>query len=127
MAASLNKVMLIGNLTDDPEMKYMPSGTAMTKFRIAINRSYKDSSGETQEDVVFCPIVVWGKTAENCAQYLSKGRSVFVEGRLSIRTFDDSEGERRRYTEVVANSVQFLGSKPGGSSSAAFDEEEAPF
>ena len=112
MAASLNRVILIGNLTADPEMRYTPSGTARTRFSIAINRQYKDSSGQLQEEVTFVPIVVWGSQAENCANYLSKGRSVAVDGRLRIDSFENAEGERRKVVEVVASAVQFLGGAP---------------
>jgi len=139
MAASLNKVILIGNLTADPELRYTPSGTARTRFSIAINRQYKDSSGQLQEETTFVPIVSWGSQAENCANYLSKGRSVAVEGRLRIDSFENAEGERRKVVEVVAQSVQFLGS-PGGrqadsassapstvSEPAAQPDEEVPF
>lgn len=109
MTASLNKVILIGNLTADPELKYTPSGTARTRFAIALNRKYKDAQGALQDEVTFVPIVAWGNQAENCANYLSKGRSVAVEGRLRIDTFETPEGERRKVIEVVAQSVQFLG------------------
>ena len=112
MAASLNKVFLIGNLTADPELKYTPSGTARTRFSIAVNRQYKDSAGQLQEEVTFIPIVTWGTQAENCANYLSKGRSVAVEGRLRIDTFENAEGERKKVVEVVAQNVQFLGGPP---------------
>jgi len=92
--AALNKVILIGNLTADPKLTYTESGTARGKFRIAINRQYKDSVGETQQDVTFVPIVTWGKQAENCANYLSKGKPVAIEGRLRIYSFDSREGNR---------------------------------
>ena len=140
MAASLNKVILIGNLAADPELKYTSSGTARTKFRIAINRQYKDSTGQLQDEVTFIPIVAWGTQAENCAQYLSKGRSVAVEGRLRIYNFTDEEGQEVRWFEVVAQSVQFLGGPPRSESEpgtvppssdqpaqGAKDEEEVPF
>lgn len=109
MAAGLNKVILIGNLTADPELKYTASGTARTKFRIAVNRQWKNSNGELQEEATFIPIVAWGAQAENCANYLSKGRSVAVEGRLRIYSFEGDGGERVYATEVVARNVQFLG------------------
>jgi len=109
MAASLNKVILIGNLTADPELSYTGSGTARAKFRIAINRQYKDASGQLKEETAFIPIVTWGAQAENCANYLSKGRSVAVEGRLRVYTFNDEEGKEIRWFEVVAQNVQFLG------------------
>ncbi|MEA1870883.1 MAG: single-stranded DNA-binding protein [Candidatus Bipolaricaulota bacterium] len=138
MSASLNKVILIGNLTADPELQYTASGTARTKFRIAINRQYKDKSGQLQEDVTFVPIVAWGSQAENCANYLSKGRSVAIEGRLRIHTFETQEGEKRKMTEVVARNVQFLGGPSrsadepgtvptGNEKPAKKDEEEVPF
>ncbi len=109
MSASLNKVILIGNLTADPELRYTPSGTARVRFSIAINRQYKDASGQLQEETTFVPIVAWGTQAENCANYLSKGRSVAVEGRLRIDSFENADGERKKVVEVVAQSVQFLG------------------
>ncbi len=112
MAASLNKVILIGNLASEPELKYTSGGTARTKFRVAVNRQFKDSSGQLQEETAFVPIVTWGSQAENCAQYLSKGRSVAVDGRLRIYSFTDEEGKEVRWFEVVASSVQFLGGPP---------------
>ena len=112
MAASLNRIILIGNLTADPELRYTPSGTARTRFSIALNRQYKNASGQLQEETTFVPIVTWGSQAENCANYLSKGRSVAVEGRLRIDSFENAEGERKKVVEVVASSVQFLGGAP---------------
>ena len=112
MAASLNRVILIGNLASDPELKYTSGGTARTKFRIAVNRQYKDASGQLQEETAFVPIVTWGAQAESCSQYLSKGRSVAVEGRLRIFSFNDDEGKEVRWFEVVASNVQFLGGSP---------------
>ena len=109
MSASLNKVILIGNLTSDPELRYTAGGTARVRFSIAINRQYKDASGLLQEETTFVPIVAWGTQAENCANYLSKGRSVAVEGRLRIDSFENADGERKKVVEVVANNVQFLG------------------
>ena len=114
--AGLNRVVLIGNLTDDPELRYTQSGTARTRFSIAINRSWRDRDGNMKEDVTFVPIVVWGPQAEHCANFLSKGRPVAVDGRLRIDTFETQEGERKKVTEVVAETVQFLGS--GGRSAA---------
>ncbi len=112
MSASLNKVILIGNLTADPELRYTPSGTARVRFAIAVNRQYKDASGQLQQEATFVPIVAWGTQAENCANYLSKGRSVAVEGRLRIDSFENADGERRKVVEVVAQNVQFLGGPP---------------
>ena len=140
MAASLNRVILIGNLTSDPELKYTSSGTARTRFSVAINRQYKDSSGQLQDEATFVPIVAWGAQGENCAQYLSKGRSVAVDGRLRIDSFETAEGERRKVVEVVASNVQFLGGPPRSDtepgtvpssndepSKKTGEEEEVPF
>lgn len=111
MAASLNKVFLMGNLTRDPELRYVPSGTAVANFTLAVNRPYKDNSGEKKEDVSFIRIVVWGKMAEICGEYLTKGRPVLVEGRLKSRSWEDQSGQKRSALDVVAVNVQFLGSK----------------
>ena len=126
--AGLNRVVLIGNLTDDPELRYTQNGVARTRFRVAINRRWKNREGVLQEETTFVPIVVWGQQAENCANYLEKGRLVAVEGRLRIDTFETEEGERRKVIEVVAENVQFLGA-PGGRRDAAAEaagEGEAP-
>ena len=106
----LNHVVLIGNLTEDPELRYTQSGTARGRFRVAVNRRYRDREGVLQEEATFVPIVVWGPQAENCANYLNKGRQVAVEGRLRIDSFTP-EGEEKpvKVVEVVANNVQFLG------------------
>jgi len=132
MAASLNRVILIGNLASEPELKYTSSGTARTKFRIAVNRKYKDSSEQLQEETTFVPIVTWGSQAENCSQYLSKGRSVAVDGRLRIYSFNDDEGKEVRWFEVVASNVQFLGGpmrsseEPGTVASSNASQTETP-
>lgn len=118
MAASLNRVILIGNLTADPELRYTPGGTARTRFSIAVNRQYKNASGQLQEETTFVPIVTWGSQAENCANFLSKGRSVAVEGRLRIDSFENTDGERKKVVEVVASTVQFLGGSPRSGESA---------
>jgi single-strand DNA-binding protein len=109
MAASLNKVFLMGNLTRDPELRYVPSGTAVANFTVAVNRAYKDSAGEKKEEVSFIRVVVWGKMAEICGEYLTKGRPVLVEGRLKTRSWEGQDGQKRNVLEVVANSVQFVG------------------
>lgn len=124
MSASLNEVILIGNLTGDPELKHTQSGTARTRFSVAVNRKWKDASGTLQEDVTFVPIVTWGAQAESCANYLAKGRSVAVVGRLRIDSFENAEGERKKVVEVVANVVQFLGSKPNGDAPQQSDAAE---
>lgn len=113
--ASLNKVILIGNLTRDPELRYTPSGVAVAKFGLAMNDRYK-SGDEWKERPVFVDITVWGKQAENCSEYLNKGRSVCVDGRLSYSTWETDEGQKRSKVEVVAERVVFLGGRggPGG-------------
>lgn len=111
MAASLNKVFLMGNLTRDPELRYIPSGTAVANFSLAINRPYKDAGGEKKEEVSYVRVEVWGKMAEVCGEYLTKGRPVLVEGRLKSRSWETPEGQKRNSLDVVATSVQFLGAK----------------
>lgn len=109
--ANLNKVFLIGNLTRDPELRYIPSGTAVASFGLATNRVYNTSSGEKKQETCFVRIVVWGRMAEICGEYLSKGRPVFIEGRLQYRAWDGPKGEKRNTLEVRAERVQFLGAK----------------
>jgi len=111
MAASLNRVFLMGNITRDPELRYVPSGTAVTTFDLAVNRVYMTQSGEKKEDTSFIRIVVWGRRAEVCAEYLAKGSPVFVEGRLRSRSWETQDGQKRSTIEVIANNVQFLRSQ----------------
>jgi len=111
MARSLNKAMLIGNLTRDPEMRYTPQGTAVCTFGVATNRSWTTDSGEKKEDVEFHNIVAWNKLAEICAQLLKKGRKVFVEGRLSTRTWQGQDGAQRNRTEIVITDMVILDKK----------------
>lgn len=106
--ASVNKVMLMGNLTRDPEIKYTPSGSAVCNLGIASNRKYKKGD-EMVEDVTFADVEVWGSSAENCSKYLKKGSPVFIEGRLKFSTWE-KDGEKRSKLSVVAENVQFLGS-----------------
>lgn len=106
--ASLNKVFLIGNLTRDPELRYIPSGSAVVTFTVAVNRVYKTQTGEKKEQVSFIRVVVWGRRAEVCGEYLSKGSPVFVEGRLQSRDWETQDGQKRNTVEVVADNVQFL-------------------
>ena len=108
MAASLNKVLLIGNLTRDPELRYVPSGTAVATFDLAINRTYNTQTGEKKEETSFIRIVVWARRAEVCAEYLAKGSPVLVEGRMRSRSWEAKDGQKRSTIEVVANNVQFL-------------------
>jgi single-strand DNA-binding protein len=106
--ASLNKVMLIGNLTRDPELRYIPNGTPVADFGMAINREYTDREGEKHSETCFVDIVAWQKQAEICYQYLTKGSLVFVEGRLQLDTWETAQGEKRSRHRVVAERVQFL-------------------
>ena len=114
--ASFNKVLLIGNLTRDPELRYVPSGTAVATFTIAVNRVYTSQAGEKKEEVSFIRIVVWGRRAEVCGEYLSKGSPVFIEGRLQSRSWEGQDGQKRSTMEVVADNVQFL--RAGGGEKA---------
>ena len=111
--ASVNKVILVGNLGRDPELRYIQSGQAVANFSLATNEKWRDKEEKTQERTEWHRIVVWGKSAENCAQYLQKGRSVYIEGRLQTREWEDREGNKRTTTEVVAQVVQFLGGRGG--------------
>ena len=110
---SLNKVMLIGNLTRDPELKYTPSGTGVCTFGLATNREWTDSSGQKQEGVEFHRIVAWGKLGEICSQLMSKGRKVFVEGRLQTRAWKSQDGSDRQVTEVVIDEMILLDGPKG--------------
>ena len=120
--ASFNKVMLMGNLTRDPELRYTSNGSAVTSFGLAVNRKFKQGD-EWKDDVCFVDITVWGKQGENCAEYLSKGRPAFIEGFLKFSTWE-SDGQKRNKLEVVANTVQFLGSR--GDSSGEASGEQTP-
>lgn len=111
MAKSLNKVMLIGNLTRDPEMRYTPAGTAVCTFGIATNRSWTTESGEKKDEADFHNIVAWNKLGEICAQLLKKGRKVYVEGRLSTRSWQGQDGTQKQRTEVVINDMVILDKK----------------
>lgn len=119
--ASLNKVFIMGNLTRDPELRYVPSGTAVASFTVAVNRVYTSQAGEKKEEVSFIRVVVWGRRAEVCGEYLSKGSPVFVEGRLQSRSWEAQDGQKRNTIEVIADNVQFLrgGTGEKGSGTAA--------
>lgn len=113
--ASLNKVMLIGNLTRDPEIKYTPKGTAVAEIAIAINRNYTGADGQKKEEVTFIDVTLWERLAEIAGEYLKKGRPVFIEGRLQLDTWDDkATGQKRSRLRVRAESMQLLGSREGG-------------
>jgi single-strand DNA-binding protein len=127
--ASLNKVILIGNLTRDPEVRFTPKGTAVCDLSIAVNRKWRDDSGNTQEEVTYVEIAVWGKAAENCGQYLKKGSSACFEGRLQLETWDDkTTGQKRSKIKVVAEQVQFLSSpnREGGQPSSQQPPRQQP-
>lgn len=130
----LNRIVLIGRLTKDPELRYTPNGKAVAGFTLAVDRPFKNKQGERETD--FINIVVWGSQAENCANYLSKGKLAAVDGRLQIRTFDGQDGQRRWVTEVVADNVRFLSPKGGSESSVGpgnmgnevdFSDDDIPF
>ena len=120
MAGSLNKVQLIGNLTRDPESRQIPSGQTVCSFGLATNRTWKDQSGNKQEAVEFHNIVVWGKLAEICAQYLAKGRKTYIEGRLQTRDWEGQDGVKRNRTEIVAENMILLDRAPSGSGDSPF-------
>jgi single-strand DNA-binding protein len=107
--ASLNKVLLMGNLTRDPELRYLPSGKAVATLRVAATERYRTAAGEQKEDTLFVDVIVFGKSAENSTTYLKKGRAVFVEGRLRVRDYEARDGSKRRAVEIVANRWQFVG------------------
>ncbi len=122
--ASLNKVILIGNLTRDPEIKFTPKGSAVCDMGLAVNRRWTTDSGEKQDEVTFLDIVLWGKTAELAGQYLKKGRSVCIEGRLQMDSWEDkTSGQKRSKIKIVGENLIFLDSKPGGGGPRGGDEE----
>jgi single-strand DNA-binding protein len=113
--ASFNKVILMGNLTRDPELRYTPKGTAIAKVGLAVNRVWTNEAGEKKEEVTFVDVDIFGRTAENVGQYMRKGRPILVEGRLKLDQWDDKQtGQKRSRLGIVAETVQFLGSAPGG-------------
>lgn len=140
---SVNKAILVGNLGRDPEVRYLPSGQTKASFSIATTESFSDRSGQKQERTEWHNIVVWGKLAEVCGQYLKKGRQVYVEGRISNRQYEAKDGTKRYVTEIVAQTVQFLGGRAGAGANggmeepadfgagaptpAAMDDEDIPF
>jgi single-strand DNA-binding protein len=125
---SLNKVMLIGNLGKDPELRFTPSGRAVAKFSLATSEQWTTPEGQRQDRTEWHNIVVWGKQAETCGQYLSKGRQVFIEGSIRKREYDDKDGNRRFVTEIIARDVRFLGGGGGGGrkEAASSDSFSAP-
>jgi single-strand DNA-binding protein len=129
----LNRAILIGRLTKDPELRYTPNGVAVASFTLAVNRSWLNQQGEREAD--FIPIVVWRKQAENCANYIGKGSLVAVEGRIQVRTYDAKDGQRRWVTEIIADNVRFLDKRESNNtqgigsvgSEVEFTEDDIPF
>jgi single-strand DNA-binding protein len=119
MAASFNKVILLGNLTRDPEIKYTPKGTAIANIGLAVNRVYSNDQGEKNEETTFIDVELWGRTAEIAQEYLRKGRPVLIEGRLKLDQWDDKQtGQKRSKLRVVGETMQLLGGREGGGSGA---------
>jgi single-strand DNA-binding protein len=117
--ASLNKVLLMGNLTRPPELRYTPSGAAVADMRLAVSRNYTTQSGEKRDETAFLTVIAWGKTAENCSEYLDKGSQILVEGRIQTRDWEGKDGQKRSATEIVAERVQFISRlKSGGGGGA---------
>jgi single-strand DNA-binding protein len=118
--ANLNKVMLIGNVTRDPEVKYTPKGSAVTDLGIAVNRIYTPEGGEKREETTFVDVTLWGRQAEIAGEYCKKGRSIYIEGRLQLDTWEDkTSGQKRSKLRVVGENFQLLGPRPGGGASGA--------
>ena len=125
--ANLNKVMLIGNLTRDPELRYTPSGKAVTDISLAINRVWNNEQGQKQEDTIFVDVTLWGRQAELAQQYLSKGRCAYIEGRLQMDTWDDKEtGKKRSKLKVVGDQLQFMPDGKGGSGGGSAPAQGGP-
>lgn len=122
--ANFNKVLLIGNLTKDPELRYTPQGTAVVNLRLAVNRRFRNRNQELKEEACFVTAVVWDRQAESCNQYLHKGSPVFVEGRLQSRSWEDNTGQKRSIIEVRAERVQFLGTPPAKAEAESPEESQ---
>ena len=124
--ASFNKVILLGNLTRDPEVRYTPKGSAVCDLGIAVNRSYTLDSGEKREEVTFVDVVLWSRLAEIAGEYLKKGRPVFIEGRLQLDTWDDKQsGQKRSKLRVIGETMQLLGRPPGAGGAGEGGERES--
>jgi single-strand DNA-binding protein len=125
--ANLNRVLLIGNLTRDPELRYTPKGTAVTDFGLAVSRIYPGEDGEKKEETTFVDVTLWARQAEIAGQYLKKGRPVFIEGRLQLDTWDDKQtGQKRSRLRVVGENLQLLGSRPEGEASSSVPPPRRP-
>jgi single-strand DNA-binding protein len=122
--ANINRVVLVGNLTKDPELRHTPSGTAVCKLRLAVNTRQKDAQGNWGDKPNYFDVTVWGNQGESCAQYLSKGRPVGVDGRLDWREWEAQDGSKRQAVEIIADTVQFLGSREGGGGGAGDGERQ---
>jgi|SRR5690242_6668037 len=124
--ASFNKVILLGNLTRDPEVRYTPKGSAVCDLGLAVNRSYTMDSGEKREEVTFVDVVLWSRLAEIAGEYLKKGRPVFIEGRLQLDTWDDKQsGQKRSKLRVIGETMQLLGGRPPGAGGSEGGEDRA--
>ena len=119
-ATNINRVVMTGNLTRDPELRNLPSGTSVCSLRIACNTRRKDESGQWVDKPNYFDVTVWGAQGENCAQYLAKGRPVAIDGRLEWREWQDQQGNKRQSIDIIADSVQFLGSRDGGENGGRF-------
>lgn len=131
---SVNKVILLGRLGQDPELKYTPGGAAVCNFSVATSESFTDKQGQKQEKTEWHRVVVWGKLAELCNQYLAKGRQAFIEGKIQTRSWDDKDGNKRFTTEIMATTVQFIGSNvkteetpSKENNNTAFASDDIPF
>src|SRR3990172_6962635 len=124
--ANFNRVILVGNLTRDPELRYAPSGAPVCSFDLAVNRSYTTQAGERRDEVCYITIVVWGKQAETCAEYLKKGRGALIEGRLTQRSWETPDGKKRSKHEVVGERVHFLGGRREGGGPPEAEPVRAP-
>ena len=132
MSASFNKVMILGNLGADPELRYTANNQPVTSLSVATHSSWSDAKGERQERTEWHKVIVFGRTAENCANYLKKGSAIHVEGRLQTRAWEDKDGHKHYTTEIIANAVQFLSGTKNGSDAQSHDEthlneEDIPF
>ena len=122
-ATNINRVVLTGNLTRDPELRTTPSGTSVCSLRVACNTRRRDASGEWVDKPNYFDVTVWGAQGENCANYLAKGRPVAVDGRLEWREWEDQNGNKRQAVDIIADSVQFLGSRDGGENGKRFEPQ----
>lgn len=123
---SVNKVILVGNVGREVELRHTPAGVAVARFSVATNERWRDKNGQRQEHTEWHTVVVWGRLAEFCQQYITKGRQVYVEGSLRTRTYDDERGNRRYFTEIRAQAIQLLGRREEASEPAVSEEEGFP-